>query len=553
MNMEGMFENIARKGSIANSHESGEGDSMDDLRQEDYIQRPETFEKRELDNGVKILTTLDDFLPDYDSLDVRSLVHSVSGKSELPPDHWFQIMSRIYERFGEEPNPMMIRAHRIIRALGIPSGQVSALASNQEAIREDKDADEIIAKQLTNTAGEELTPYRIPTSDILDIHPDKLPEGLANHLDPRMKEMFEIRYAYSSQLSQKEGERITFNEALRPEHYFRLPGGVDLLCVAYRHESTYQNEHEQYLERLSSRAAVVAIEGGTNLPYGESLESYWMLPELNKAYGPFMNRAYSAGFRGLFAEVDARDGSRIDFESLYPKSDFNRFFPRTFLKQYRKYLQKEHPELSKTFDSEDDLLMALKKMISREQHVTVLDSEKKRGYAHRLGIAEDGTYEPDFNGLEISQLYFSDALSAIKLHLIGRLMADGKIEKGPILDIQGLGHLTAKSFFIRYPEYAMEIVLRNLPELMAYRATFKTASIWKELKYPDWPKVVRQIAKLGFARTTDKSGEIEPFFYDYLGKYGIDPKKVIPSDKEIQEIIERTKRGEKMSGASRKE
>jgi len=51
--------------------------------------------------------------------------------------------------------------------------------------------------------------------------------------------------------------------------------------------------------------------------------------------------------------------------------------------------------------------------------------------------------------------------------LIGKLMADGHLEKGPMIDYEGFAHTNTKLFFLKHPQYAMEVVLRTIYELMA--------------------------------------------------------------------------------------
>jgi hypothetical protein len=91
--------------------------------------------------------------------------------------------------------------------------------------------------------------------------------------------------------------------------------------------------------------------------------------------------------------------------------------------------------------------------------------------------------EPTF--LELGQHLFSDALAAIKLLLIAKLMADGYLEKGPIIDYEGSMHLSSKSFFLKYPQYAMEVVLRTINELMAGKVKNLT-QIYEVFRNPNW-------------------------------------------------------------------
>ncbi|NTW89306.1 MAG: hypothetical protein HGB37_00095 [Candidatus Moranbacteria bacterium] len=458
----------------------------------------------------------------------------------LPDDFWFRVITKIYERFGEDPIPMQIRAHAIIRALGIPSGQVSALTSTEAAVRTDSETDEVIAERLTNRAGVEILPEHISSSDILDLYPDGLPEELKQHLDSRIVEMFEARYEHAAEMKELYGDTEDGEIALRQENYFRLPGGVDLLSIGYTHTSKYQEIHGDYLERISRNASVIAIEGYSDVPYGEKNEEHYQGNGKGAGhYDRLMHRAVRAGFKGLFAEVDARD-TRDDWEDLMEINERNPFpFMDDFYEKYLAYIRREHPALYAEIGSEDRFRKLLLLQLTGKPDKEV--SHDGRTYCARRAVGSDFEYVLDPEGLEFSRILFSDALSAVKLHLIGRLMADGKISTGPILDFEGSAHLSNKSFFLRYPEYAMEVVLRTFPELISYHK-FAEILAW-DLEHPDWPEVVRHIAKLAFARTTDNPDRIDSFFYDYLGEYDIDPETVIPSDEEILGIMERTRRG----------
>ncbi|NTW75596.1 MAG: hypothetical protein HGB34_01720, partial [Candidatus Moranbacteria bacterium] len=439
----------------------------------------------------------------------------------LPDDFWFRVITKIYERFGEDPIPMQIRVHAIIRALGIPSGQVSALTSTEAAVRTDSETDEVIAERLTNRAGVEILPEHISSSDILDLYPDGLPEELKQHLDPRIVEMFEMRYEHAAEMKELYGDTEDGERALAQEIYFRLPGGVDLLNISYTHTSKYQEIHGDYLERISKKASVIAIEGPIDFPYGKKNEELYS--GNGKKYGHYdrlMHRAVQSGFKGLFAEVDARD-TRDDWEVLMEINERNPFpFMDDFYEKYLEYIRREHPALYAEIGSEDRFRKLLFLQLTGEPNRQVVHGS--RTYDDRRAVGSDFEYAPDPEGLEFGQVIFSDALSAVKLHLIGRLMADGRIDKGPILDFEGLAHLSNKLFFLRYPEYAMEVVLRTLPELISYHGVEKIVE--RDLEHPDWPEVVRHIAKLAFARTTDNPDRIDSFFYDYLGEYDIDPE-----------------------------
>lgn len=238
--------------------------------------------------------------------------------------------------------------------------------------------------------------------------------------------------------------------------------------------------------------------------------------------------------------MDARDASGVSLERPLKRGIS---LPDNFLEAYFSYIEKENPILAQEIGTKENLNQI---MFDQRTQIQGRDRTFDAGklFFHPRFSSGEKAQALLPNGRGIGQLLFSDALSAIKLHLIAKLMADGKIERGPILDFPGATHTFFKTFCVRYPEYAMEVVLRTLPELMAFRAT-GSSDLSKELESPDWPEVVRQIARLAFARTGEQSDDIETFYFDYLGEYGIDPEKVIPSDDEIEETMRKIRAGKK--------
>src|SRR3989344_4732371 len=123
-------------------------------------------------------------------------------------------------------------------------------------------------------------------------------------------------------------------------------------------------------------------------------------------------------------------------------------------------------------------------------------------------------------GLEFGQTIFSDALSSVKLHLLAKLSTGGHIRTGPIVDFQGSGHLSGKSFFIQHTQYALMVVLMNIHELMAGSADRLDSNEDTAVAYakqlftdPDWEAVVRTILELPLyevERDPNKTVEIGP-------------------------------------------
>ena len=165
-----------------------------------------------------------------------------------------------------------------------------------------------------------------------------------------------------------------------------------------------------------------------------------------------MREAVDGGFDGYFSEVDARDKSKINMDNggfILPK------IKDTFFRKYFEYLKKENPSLINSIKSPTEL----KKVF--EEHRLNNSSEEQ--------LIQDKTrfikFEP--TSVMMGQKLFTDALAAIKLLLIGKLMSDGHIKKGPIIDYEGSAHVNSKTFFLNNPQYALEIVLRTMSELMA--------------------------------------------------------------------------------------
>jgi hypothetical protein len=133
------------------------------------------------------------------------------------------------------------------------------------------------------------------------------------------------------------------------------------------------------------------------------------------------------------------------------------------------------------------------------QHFAIAEQDGKQYYAHP-SVSDTGDVSLAMTGNELGRMMFTDALAAIKIHLLGRMMNDGHIPKGPIVDYEGSKHLPSKSFFLQYPEYAMEVVLRTLPELLASRGVklaTNTQSVEEYtesiLAHPDWATIIHEI------------------------------------------------------------
>jgi hypothetical protein len=493
-----------------------------------------------------------------------------SPKTSFLEGHWFKVAERLYEESGQIPDPLQIKAGVIIRALGLPSGEVSALEINKEGKRINPEKDRIIAEYLTNKSGvvvegegEFLKKSSILSADFRDIYPAGLPEKLEHALDPDTRAIMEIEYEHARYANKKTENIMTrrFTDLDYSVNYFRLPGGVDLFIRGYEHHKNWQEKHKDFLQRINKHAQVICIEGNASRPLGNSLDVRWSARRWQQGhYDALMHEAVTGGFKGFFTEVDARDQSKIMMDHTVKHVFPN--LPDSFFKKYFEFLKKEHPHLAEKIGSVKDLKHSLKKQSTTGEgppgKVKIIRRQGKN-YSPYVYFTQTGevSLEPTF--LEMGQYMFTDALAAIKLHLIAKLMAGGHLPKGPIVDYEGAMHLSTKSFFLRYPGYAAEVVLRTINELMAGRAEekrwllrfFKKGNIqeiYKIFENPDWPEVVKEIVRLPFKKAEDDPTNSKPvnpgpnqrklidYPVNFLEIYNINPESVIPTDEEIQKI-----------------
>jgi hypothetical protein len=474
------------------------------------------------------------------------------GRKELPSDYWFEIGNKLYQERGKIPDPLEIRAAAIIKALGLPSGPYSAIEIDpQTKQRVNPERDKIIAEYLTNKPGVQIE-KGVVSLDFRDMYPNGLPQKLKEVLDPKTRVIMEIEYEHLEDAKRRFEEIKDRFDADVPIHYFRLPGGVDLFMRGYKHFFKWQEKHGEYLKRINQHARIIAIEGLVHKQFGESLKLRWANKSTQQGhFDVLMKDAVNAGFNGLFTEVDARDVSRVIMDNLL--AELFPDLPYDFFENYFNFLRREHPFLADTVSSVKKLRKVLIKQSITEEGILAREKEVfKYGkqYSSYPYLTKEGktSFEPTF--LEFGQTLFSDALAAIKLLLIAKLMADGYLKKGPIVDYEGSAHLSGKSFFIKYPQYAMEVVLRTVNELMAGKVE-NLPEIYEVFRNPNWQEIIKEITRLVFKKPEEdasKPVEIGPnqrqlldYPVDYLATYHLNPEIIMPSDEEIEKLRERLK------------
>ncbi len=457
----------------------------------------------------------------------------------IPDNHWFKAYEKILKETGENPDPLQLRAEAIIQGLGLPQGQFSALGANPEGKRTDLHQDKIIAQYLTNRAGVMISKNpQIISRDFRDYYPKGLPEELREALAPSTLAYMDEEYHHAAAAAKNyelaHGEDVEADNTIQ---YFRMPGGTDLFLRGYTHDEDWHHAHESWLAGANRFASVLCIEGRSGVPYGKKLDAWWN-PEVEYGhYDSLMDSAVKSGFDGYFAEVDARDNSKISMDNdlARPLDTSSQFYDAYFA-----YLTREHPMLAEKLISPKSLKEVLRVQSTSEDGVRSLRKEAYHGgktYWEQMYPDADSTLSDNPTFLLLGQHLFSDALATIKLHLISKLMADGYIPKGPIVDYEGAAHIANKAFFIQYPQYAMEIVLRSIHELMAGTVTEEgdMKTIHSIFENPDWTRVVQEITRL----TVKKPGSDDVLTdvpFDYLHTYKIDPSKIVPTDADIDTI-----------------
>ncbi len=461
----------------------------------------------------------------------------------LKEDYWFEIIKNLSKNYNEVPDPIQIRAAAIIESLGIPSGPYSSIELNAE----NKRKDEIITKYLINISGL-IVNKNIGTvsHDFRDIYPDGLPKELKEVLDPNTLKIMEIEYEHGAWMQGVDMSELNkHSKGDATIIYTRLPGGVDLFLRGYIHYKDWQVFHQEFFKRINEFAKIIAIEGVPELKFNDKLNHMWENKNDYSGYHLLMHQAVANDFLGYFTTIDTRCSGKISFEGLdralekafgfYGSMKISKFFV-----WYFKYLAKENPALIKSIKSEKQLEDIFGFYSTRNiNEFNMLQTKDKRLFIEGVFRSKDGkkSFQPTF--LENGQLMFADALAAIKWMLIGKLMADGYIEKGPMIDYEGIAHTNTKLFFLKHPQYAMEVVLRTIYELMAETIKEKNnyPEIYKMLDKPNWTKIFEQIVKLVFKkgemRTDSKLIDVP---IDFLKVYKIDSSRVIPSDEKIKDI-----------------
>ncbi|MBI3632313.1 MAG: hypothetical protein HY225_02600 [Candidatus Vogelbacteria bacterium] len=337
---------------------------------------------------------------------------SIKEYKPLGENHWFKVAERLYKEAGKVPDRLEIRAAIILEALGLSSGETSALGVNEKGERTDIKKDRVIAEYLTNKPGVLIDKKSgVTSSDFRDIYPNGLPRELEEALDKNTLAIMKVEYSHLDNIRKKFGDTENDLEVDDPVHYFRLPGGVDLFVRGYTHNPDWQENHGFYLRRVNSYAKVISIEGILSSHLGETLDELWGDPKWREGhYSQLMHEAVDeAKFNGLFVEVDARDASALDMDAT-PSGHFPKL-PDLFFIKYFEYLKRESPGLASKIFSVNRLKDLLRRQSTSDDGVITMEKDfYDNSIIHREHpyITNHGETSLGPTYLELGQMMFTD-------------------------------------------------------------------------------------------------------------------------------------------------
>ncbi len=305
-----------------------------------------------------------------------------------------------------------------------------------------------------------------------------------------------------------------------------LPGGNIIILRGYMHHSAWQrnfgdSRYKDYgLSNIYKKVDYVAIESSVNMRLGEGLKNMWKNVS-NKHYGILMRELVENGFGGKFLEVDSRFQGVLDEFTFDKKILTNKEAEILF-----SYIQRYNPELAKEIKTTERFI----EFFHKQRFADFKESLAERVHTDGLSFITDGTYYHSIpsvkenlktssipTGFELGTFSFSDALSVIKILLMNKAINDSGADPVLIAEFQGAKHLSNKSFFFDNPQYAMEVVLTNIHEIIPHLPNIQNREdILEKLQNMDteaWKLVfvfIGLIPRTKVAESTDKRNKVEP-------------------------------------------
>ena len=304
-----------------------------------------------------------------------------------------------------------------------------------------------------------------------------------------------------------------------------LPGGGMVMMRGYNHDEDWQENFGDNRKQdfglndiYYSDIRYIAIEGSPIKPFGMSIGLRWKDNKYKK-YDELMRQLVKAGFSGEFLELDGR----YLVENSLDRKDLTKNEAEILFN----YLKKINPKQAESINSWQQYRElfhhqrtqgklegfvytgpSLIKNMQKEGSVIIKDGTLS---SNNPTLNEDLTYSSSLTGFELGQLAFSDALSVIKIFLINKAMLDGNLEQGLLVDFQGAAHLHYKSLFFDNPQYAMEVVLTNVHEILpSLPGIESTEDVLKKLQNMDektWMQIFEFIGKIPLTKVEESTDE----------------------------------------------
>lgn len=479
-----------------------------------------------------------------------------SWAQEVEDNFWLSIIESVSRQTGEQITPNEIRGYIITKLFNIPQGQTSGLATKKESLeyggigqeRVYPELDKLLATHFTNRAilrerfrkgGPVIStdfrdfPNIRNTLKLFKQQVDELDVSAGRELGLNIYSILKDEYIHLQKIYRKNSaSRDGIKEVSRDRsvEFSYLPGGVPVFLRGYSHKKDWQRVHGEHLANTYKNTRYVILEGITRKGFGKSLPAFWADPTSQYgSYDRLMKDLIKNEFKGLFVEMDGRDKTKINFDSYFDKNNnvHQVKLPNIFYEQYFKYLQTEDKVFTEKLGSWEKLKRFMLAQTTFKARVINSDAKiynKGKEYDASLSITDNLSVSTIPTGNELGQKMFADALAALKLHIMAQSMNEGKIEKGIIVDFEGANHSAMKSFYLKYPQYAAEIVLRTVYELMVgyvdselsekeYRSGKNNAEnlnqVLELLRSPDWNKIVHGIGRIAMNRIEDNPNKTE--------------------------------------------
>ena len=271
-----------------------------------------------------------------------------------------------------------------------------------------------------------------------------------------------------------------------------LPGGNIVILRGYQHIQEWQKRFGEgakpNLASIYKNVEYVAIEGAADMHYGNSLKVFWSKESIG-SFDRLMKALVKNGFAGQFIELDPRyNGALVQLsfgsgatEIQSPLSFEDDELPHYYAQDLFNFVRKINPQLAgpdgriKTIDEFIKYFHAQRTFLGGDKS-DLVERATKEGleftqngtiYHNNASIDSRGKTTSYPTGFELGELAFSDALSVIKILILGEAMHKGDINPGILVDFQGTAHTSYKSYFFDNPQYAMKVVLTNLWEVLA--------------------------------------------------------------------------------------